>query len=535
MENISKVYRTSLTPLSFLERSALVFAEKTAVIHGDKRYNYREFSERVNRLTSALKNRGLKPGERVAFFCPNIPPMLEAHFGVLRAGAILVPINIRLSSKEVAFILNHSGASFLFVDTELAPVIEPVLNELETVKHIINIADLPDLKLLEGEEYERFLESGSPEPCPFDLKDEEGTICINYTSGTTGNPKGVMYTHRGAYLNSLGEELTSGFTEKTVYLWTLPMFHCNGWCCTWGVTGVGGTHVCVRKVEPGVIWDLIAQEGVTHFNGAPVVLTSLLNAPQCPQSLKIPITITTAGAPPSPTLIEQVRGLGAKVVHVYGLTETYGPHTVCVEQAAWANLEAQEQATLFAQQGVSYLIADPVRVVDKNMNDVPADGKTLGEVTMRGNNVMKGYYNNPEKTAESFEGGWFHSGDVGVMHPDGYIELKDRGKDVIITGGENVSSIEVEQVIDRNPAVLEVAVVGIPDKKWGETIKAFVCLKEGAQLSEQELIDFCREQIAHFKCPRVVEFTELPKTGTGKIQKFVLREKEWAGHASRIH
>ncbi|MBF0278621.1 MAG: long-chain-fatty-acid--CoA ligase [SAR324 cluster bacterium] len=535
MPTASKVYRTSLTPLSFLERSAQVFPDKTAVIHGELRYNYRQFSERVNRLTSALKKRGLQTGDRVAYFCPNIPPMLEAHFGVLQAEAILVPINIRLSSKEVAFILNHSGSRFLFVDTELASVVEPVLSELETVEHIINIKDLPNFSSLAGDNYENFLESGSPDPCPLVLEDEEATICINYTSGTTGNPKGVMYTHRGAYLNSLGEELTSGFDVNTKYLWTLPMFHCNGWCCTWGVTGVGGTHVCLRKVDPGLVWKLIDQEGITHLNGAPVVLTSLMNSPQCPESLNIPITITTAGAPPSPTLIEQVRGIGAKVVHVYGLTETYGPHTVCVEQESWAKLEAKEQATRFARQGVSYLIADPVRVVDKNMNDVPADGQTLGEVTMRGNNVMKGYYNNPQKTAEAFEGGWFHSGDVGVMHPDGYIELKDRSKDVIITGGENVSSIEVEQVIYRNPAVLEVAVVGIPDEKWGETIKAFVCLKKGAQLSEQELIDFCREQIAHFKCPRSIEFGELPKTGTGKIQKFVLREKEWSGQKSRIH
>ncbi len=535
MEDVSKVYRTSLTPLSFLERSTLVFPEKTAVIHGQKRYNYREFSERVNRLTSALKDRGLEAGERVAFFCPNIPPMLEAHFGVLQAGAILVPINIRLSSKEVAFILNHSGSTFLFVDTELAPVIEPILGKLETVKHIINIQDLPDLKTLDGEEYESFLASGSSAPCPLDLEDEEDTISINYTSGTTGNPKGVMYTHRGAYLNALGEELTCGFTSETVYLWTLPMFHCNGWCCTWGVTGMGGTHVCLRKADPGLVWKLIDKEGVTHLNGAPVVLTSLMNDPGCPQSLKIPITITTAGAPPSPTLIEQVRGIGAKVVHVYGLTETYGPHTVCVEQAGWANLEEQKQATLVARQGVAYSIADPVRVVDQNMNDVIADGQTQGEVVMRGNNVMKGYYNNPQKTAEAFKGGWFHSGDVGVMHPDGYIDLKDRSKDVIITGGENVSSIEVEQVISRNPAVLEVAVVGIPHEKWGEAIKAFVCLKDGAQITKQELIDFCRDQIAHFKCPREIEFTTLPKTGTGKIQKYVLREKEWAGRDRRIH
>lgn len=535
MEKMSQVYRTHLTPLSFLERSAQVFAEKTAVIHRDKHYTYQEFAERVNRLTSALKKRGLQAGERVAFLCPNIPPMLEAHYGVLQAGAILVPINIRLSAKEVAFILNHSGATFLFVDTEWATTLAPVLNELETIKHIINIADVGDFKSISGEAYENFLQSGNPEPCPLHLENEENTICINYTSGTTGNPKGVMYTHRGAYLNSLGEALTCGFTAETVYLWTLPMFHCNGWCCTWAVTAMGGTHICLRQVDPALIWQWIEQEGVTHFNGAPVVLTTLMNHAACPQSLKTPLTITTAGAPPSPTLIEQIRGIGAKVVHVYGLTETYGPHTVCVAQTHWQNRDAQEQATLFARQGVAYVIADPIRVVDSEMNDVAADGQTLGEVVMRGNNVMKGYYHNPEKTAAAFAGGWFHSGDVGVMHPDGYIELKDRSKDVIITGGENVSSIEVEQALYRNPAVLEVAVVGIPHEKWGETIKAFVCLKEGMQITEQALIDFCRDQIAHYKCPRVIEFTTLPKTGTGKIQKYVLREKEWAGHKKRIH
>ena len=533
MEQLPAVHHTSLTPLSFLERSGQVFAEKTAVVYGDKRYSYREFAERVNRLASALQNHGLERGDRVAFLCPNTPPMLEAHYGVLQAGAVLVPINIRLSAQEIAFILNHSGASFLFIDTELAALIAPVRHELTGVKHVINIHDVAGLQGLEGDEYENFLQSARP--APFSLvQDEDDTICINYTSGTTGSPKGVMYTHRGAYINSLGEALTCGLTAETVYLWTLPMFHCNGWCFTWAVTAMGGTHLCLRQIDPALIWKLIAQESVTHFCAAPVVLTSLLNHPHCPPSLDVPLTITTAAAPPSPTLIEKIRSVGAKVVHVYGLTETYGPHTVCVEHAHWHTKGLQEQATLLARQGVAYVIADPIRVVDAEMNDVPADGQTLGEVVMRGNNVMKGYYKNPEKTHEAFAGGWFHSGDVGVMHPDGYIELKDRSKDVIISGGENVSSIEVEQVLYRHPAVLEVAVVGIPHEKWGESIKAFVCLKAGLELTEQALIDFCRDQIAHFKCPRKIEFTELPKTSTGKIQKYVLREKEWAGHEKRI-
>ncbi len=534
MEDKSKTYRTSLTPLSFLERSARVYAEKTAVIYNEKRYSYRELSERVNRLASALKNNGLQAGDRVAFLCPNIPAMLEAHYGILQVGAILVPLNIRLSSTEIKYLLNHSGAKFLFVDTEFSSVIEPILAELETVQHIINIQDLSDGKPLKGQEYESFLASGNPEPFSFHVEDEEATISINYTSGTTGNPKGVMYTHRGAYLNALGEGFASQFNSESVYLWTLPMFHCNGWCCTWGVTALGATHVCLRKVDPEEIWKLIEQEGVTHLNGAPVVLTAMLNHADRPKKLKKSLTITTAGAPPSPTLIEQIREIGAKVVHVYGLTETYGPHTICETQNHWADLDAKEQALLFARQGVAYVIADPVRVVDEQMQDVPADGKTLGEVIMRGNNVMKGYYQNPEKTAEAFQGGWFHSGDMGVMHPDGYIELKDRSKDIIITGGENVSSIEVEQAIYRNPAVLEVAVIGVPHEKWGEAVKAFVCLKEGAQITEKELIEFCRNEIAHYKCPTTIEFTTLPKTATGKIQKFVLREKEWAGQQRKI-
>ncbi len=534
MANSLDVYRTDLTPLSFMERSATVFLKKTAVIYGKKQYSYGEFSERVNRLASALKKRGLQRGDRVAFLCPNTPPMLEAHFGVPLAGAVLVPVNIRLASNEVTHILNHCGASFLFIDTEFAGAIAPVIPELKTVKHIVNIQDLPEFELLEGGDYEEFLDSGSPEPVSYKVEEEEGTLSINYTSGTTGDPKGVMYTHRGAYLNALGESFASGFTSESVYLWTLPMFHCNGWCCTWGITAVGGTHVCLRKVEPGPIWEVIEREGVTHLNGAPVVLTAMMNFPDRPEKLKKPLTITTAAAPPSPTIIGQVRAIGARVVHVYGLTETYGPHTVCETQPHWSQLDGAELATLFARQGVAYVIADPVRVVDQDLNDVTADGKTLGEVVMRGNNVMKGYYRNPEKTAEAFKGGYFHSGDMGVMHPDGYIELKDRSKDIIITGGENVSSIEVEQALYRSPAVLEVAVIGIPHQKWGETIKAYVTLKEGANATEQELIEFCRSHIAHYKCPKVIEFSELPKTATGKIQKYVLREKEWVGHERKI-
>jgi len=530
----TKVYRTSLTPLSFIERSNIVYPEKTAVVYNQKRYTYRQFFERVNRLASALKNKGLKEGDRVAVLCPNTPPMLEAHYGVMQAGGVLVALNIRLSSNEITNLLNHSGSTFLLVDTEFTEVIRPVLAQIQTVKHFINIIDLPDFSLLEGESYENFLLTGSPEPFPLVVEDEEGTISINYTSGTTGHPKGVMYTHRGAYLNALGEGFASGFKADSVYLWTLPMFHCNGWCCTWAITAQGGTHVCLRKVEPDKIWAAINQEKVSHLSGSPVVIAGMMNHPDKPEKLGRSLTITMAGAPPPPTLIEQTQAIGAKVVHVYGLTETYGPHTKCERQPQWNGLNAGALANKFARQGVAYVMADPVRVVDENMDDVKADGQSMGEVVMRGNNVMKGYYQNPEKTEDAFKGGWFHSGDIAVMHPDGYIELKDRSKDVIITGGENVSSIEVEQAIYRNPAVLEVAVVGVPNEKWGETIKAFIDLKEGAKLTEQELIDFCRNQIAHYKCPRIVEFTTLPKTSTGKIQKYLLRDKEWEGHKRKI-
>lgn len=534
MSDDRKIYRTLLTPLRFLERSGMVYADKTAVVYNEKKYSYRDLSERVNRMAAALRDRGLKPGDRVAFLCPNTPPMLEAHFGVLLAGGILVPINIRLSSKEMEFLINHSGAAFLFADTEFAGTLAPIINQLEKIRNVVNIQDLPDFSPLAGEEYEAFLLSGSPEPWLIEVEDEEGTISINYTSGTTGNPKGVMYTHRGAYLNALGEGFASSFTSETVYLWTLPMFHCNGWCCPWGITALGATHVCLRYVDAAEIWRLINKEGVSHLNGAPIVLSAMMNHSDRPERLKKQLTITTAAAPPSPTLIEQVRAIGARVVHVYGLTETYGPYTVCETQSEWQGLSTAEQAIKFSRQGVAYVVADPVRVVDENMHDVPADGKTLGEVLMRGNNVMKGYYRDPEKTAEAFRGQWFHSGDLAVMHPDNYIELKDRSKDIIISGGENISSIEVEQAIYRNPAVLEVAVIGIPHEKWGETVKAFVSLKEGCSLNEKELIEFCRNEIARYKCPTSVEFADIPKTVTGKIQKFRLREKEWAGHERKI-
>ena len=522
-----KVYRTELTPVSFLRRSAYVFPDKPAVVHGDRRYTYRELEERVNRLASGLRAAGLEKHDRVAFLCPNIPAMLEAHFGVPAAGLVLVAINTRLNSEEIGYILGHSGARYLFVDAELESLIEPL--DLEGVT-VVRVDDTGAA----GDPYEDFLAAGSPEPVESWLEDEEEPISINYTSGTTGRPKGVMYTHRGGYLNALGEVIETTLSFDSVYLWTLPMFHCNGWCFTWAVTAVGGTHVCLRKVEPSRIWELFESEGVTHYNGAPTVQIGVVND-EGARRLERPVTVTIAGAPPSPTLLGQLKDLNFRPIHVYGLTETYGPHTVCEWHSEWSDLSNEEQARLLARQGQGYVIADLVRVVDQDMNDVPRDGEALGEVCMRGNNVMRGYFEQPDATAEAFRGGWFHSGDIAVWHPDGYIELRDRKKDIIISGGENISTIEVEQAVAKHPAVLECAVVAIPDEKWGERPKAFVTLKPGATATEEEIIEHCRSVIARFKCPAAVEFGDLPKTSTGKVQKFVLRDKEWAGQEKRIN
>ena len=527
MSEFRHVYRTELSPVSFLTRSAYVFPDKIAVVHGPRRYTYRQLEERVNRLASALRGAGLAKHDRVAFLCPNIPAMLEAHYGVPAAGGVLVAINTRLSSDEIGYILEHSGARFLFVDAELEPLVKPLpLAGIRTVR--VDDTGAP------GDPYEDFLAGGSPAPVESWLKDEEEMLAINYTSGTTGRPKGVMYSHRGAWVNALGEVLESQMSFDAKYLWTLPMFHCNGWCFTWGVTAVGGTHICLRRVEPGRIWDMIDQEGVTHYNGAPTVHIGVVNDPKA-HKLDRPVTVCVAGAPPSPTLLGRLKELGFRPVHVYGLTETYGPHTVCAWHEEWDALPLEQQSRLAARQGQGYAIFDLVRVVDANMNDVPRDAETLGEVIMRGNNAAMGYFRQQEATAEAFRGGWFHSGDIAVLHPDGYVELRDRKKDIIISGGENISTIEVEQCVARHPAVLECAVVAIPDDKWGERPKAFVTLKPGQKATEPENIEFCRQHIAHFKCPAAIEFGDLPKTSTGKVQKFVLREKEWKGREKRIN
>lgn len=525
-----------LTPISFLKRNAVVYPDKTAVIYNDKRFTYKEFNRRVNRLASALKQNGIKKNDKVAFMSPNIPAMLEAHFGVPLAGGVLVSINIRLSSKEIAYIINQSETKILFVDKEFAGVIEPVLAELKNVQLIVNIEDGVGDVTLPGTEYEKFIAEGSPEEMELPIENELDNITINYTSGTTGLPKGVMYSHRNAYLNALGACVEHGLNNKSVYLWTLPMFHCNGWCFPWAVTAAAGTHVCLRKVVPEEIYRLIEKEAATMLCAAPIVLISMSNFPGAKDvNLKAPLRVVTGGAPPAPTVIRNMESIGAEVVQVYGLTEVYGPHTVCEWQEKWDGLSFDDKAKIKARQGVAYITAVHVKVVDGEMNEVPHDGQFVGEIVMRGNNVMLGYYKQPEDTAEAFRGGWFHSGDVAVVHPDSYIEIKDRSKDVIISGGENISSVEVENVLYQHPDVLEVAVIGVPDEKWGEVPKAFVVPKPGASPTAEDIINFCRQHIARFKCPKHVQFGELPKTATGKIQKYVLRNKEWAGRDKKVN
>ena len=530
------VYRTELTPLLLLERSMRVHGPRVAATYGQRRFTWEELGTRVRRLAAALAGTGLRPGDRVAVLAPNVPAMLEAHFGVALAGGVLVAINTRLNAAEVSYILEHSGARILLVDAELA---QPLGTLPACVEHVVTIDDpefAPGVShTFDGREYESFLDV-APSTAPFRVAGEEELYSINYTSGTTGRPKGVMYTHRGAYLNALAEIVCHRLDTTSVFLWTLPMFHCNGWCFPWAVTGAGARHVLLRKVDPPLVWRLIAEEGVTHFNGAPTVLIMLINDPSAPAGrLARPLRIATGGAPPSPTLLAQWEAIGGELTHLYGLTETYGPHTTCDWHPEWDARDAEVRARLRARQGVPHLVACELRVVDADMQDVPADGATLGEVVMRGNNVMAGYFADPDATAQAFRGGWFHSGDVAVMHPDGYIELRDRQKDIIISGGENISTIEVEQAIASHPDVLEVAVIAVPDDRWGEVPKAFVTLKEGRSPAPEAIVAHCRERLAHFKCPKAVEFGPLPKTSTGKVQKFVLRERAWAGRDTRIH
>ena len=522
----AKVFRSELNPVDFLRRAAYMYADKVALVHGERRYSYRQLADRAWRLANGLRAAGLRKADRVATVLPNSPAMLDAHFGVPAAGGILVTLNHRLASPEIGYILEHSGARYLLLDGEFDDLIAPLdLSGLTVIRCLDTGAP--------GDPYEDFLAAASPAMPTSWLEHEEETISINYTSGTTGRPKGVQYTYRGAYLNALNEVIHAGLSPDAVYLWTLPMFHCNGWCFPWAVTAVAARHVTIRAVDPERVWELIDNEGVTNYNGAPTVQLMIINHPRA-HRIERPVTAMVAAAPPSPTLFARMSELNFRVVHVYGLTETYGPTTVCPEQEAWRELPLDDQARRLARQGQAYISSDLVRVVDEQMNDVPQDAQTMGEVIMRGNIVMSGYFEDEAATSKAFLGGWFHSGDLAIWHPDGNIELRDRGKDIIISGGENISSIEVEQAIAAHPAVLECAVIGIPDDDWGERPKAYVTLKQGAEAEEREIIAFCRERLAHYKCPDAIEFGPLPKTSTGKVQKFVLRERDWAGHEKRI-
>ncbi|MBV9522576.1 MAG: acyl-CoA synthetase [Alphaproteobacteria bacterium] len=518
-----------LSPLGFIERSAAVFPKRLAVIHGARRYSWAETYARCRRLASALAARGIGKGDTVALMAPNVPEAFEAHFGVPMTGAVLNALNIRLDAEAIAFTLRHGGAKVLITDREFSAVIGKALSLLEAKPFVIDIDDAlaPPGALLGTVDYERFIAAGDPDFAWSNPGDEWEAIALNYTSGTTGNPKGVVYHHRGAYLNALGNILAWNMGRHPVYLWTLPMFHCNGWCFPWTVTALAGTHVCLRRVEASAIFRALAEEGVSHLCGAPIVMNMLLNAPaEAKRPLGRTIEMMTAGAAPPAAVIQGMEEMGFHITHVYGLTETYGPVTHCAWHAEWEERPAAERAALKARQGVNYPVLEGLMVADpSSLAPVPRDGATVGEIFMRGNVVMKGYLANPAATEEAFAGGWFHTGDLGVAHPDGYIEVKDRSKDIIISGGENISTIEVESVLYRHPAVLEAAVVARPDEKWGETPCAFVALKPGATTSEAEIIAFCRQNLARFKVPRTVIFRALPKTSTGKIQKFILREE----------
>jgi fatty-acyl-CoA synthase len=533
-EPTAALHLRALDPFDFLERAAFVYPDKLAVVDGAARRTYAQFLERVRRLAAALQGMGIRNGERVAALSPNTSMLLEATFAVPLAGGVLCALNTRLAPEEIDYILPHCGASVLLYDHELDGLVQRLTAQLPHVR----VAPAEERGSNAGtRDYEAVLAAADPTALQPRGGAEDDTISVNYTSGTTGKPKGVMYTFRGAYLNALAEAFHANLRPESVYLWTLPMFHCNGWCFPWAVTAAGATHVCLRKVDAVGINHGVHDEGATHFCAAPTVLIGLVNHPDT-TAFPHRVVVTTAGAPPAPATIAQVEALGAELHHVYGLTETYGPITECAwHSPQWDGVSATERARLRSRQGVPMVTlgAGDVRVVDPELNDVPADGTTHGEIVMRGNNVMKGYFADPEATARAFAGGWFHSGDIAVRHADGYIEIVDRAKDVIISGGENISTQQVEKVLLEHDAVLECAVVAIPDEKWGEVPKAFVTFKPGRSAGQDELRLFMRERIAAFKVPKAFEFCELPKTSTGKIQKYVLREREWKGRDKRVN
>ena len=518
-----------LTPLSFLERTAFVFPTRPSIVYGRLRWTWSETRDRCHRLASALAAKGVGKGDTVSMMAPNTPAAVEAAFGVPMTGGVLNMLNTRLDAATIAFILDHGEAKVLLTDTEFAPVIREALSLAKANPVVIDIADPegPGGDLLGEMEYEVFLAGGDPAFVPVMPGDEWDAIALNYTSGTTGDPKGVVYHHRGAYLNAMGNVMVWGLKSHPTYLWTLPLFHCNGWCFPWTITMLGGTHVCLRRVAAGPIYEAIADHGVTHLCGAPIVMSMLVNAaPEEERDFPQSVEMMTAASPPPAAVIAGLEAKGIRVTHVYGLTEVYGPAVVCEWHQEWNGLPADEQAVLKSRQGVRYPVMDGLMVADPDtLAPTPADGETMGEVFMRGNIVMKGYLKNPSGTEKAFAGGWFHTGDLGVMHDNGYIELKDRSKDIIISGGENISTIEVEGVLYSHPAVLEAAVVARPDDKWGETPCAFITLKPGTEASEADIIAFCRDNMANFKAPKTVIFGELPKTSTGKVQKFILRDR----------
>ena len=525
----------ALTPLTLIEWAAYTYPDVLAVVHGTQRYTWSETYARCRRLASALVSRGIGAGDTVAAMLPNIPAMYEMHFGVAMTGAVLNTLNTRLDADAVAFMLNHGEAKVLVTDREFSATIEQALGKVAHRPLVIDVDD-PEFsggKALGGIDYERFLREGDPEFARTTVADEWDAISLNYTSGTTGNPKGVVYHHRGAYLNAVCNALVWNMPRHAVYLWTLPMFHCNGWCFPWTLAAVAGTNVCLRRIDAAHIFDKIRTHRVTHYCGAPIVHNLLINAPaELRKGIDHGVNCLVAGAAPPAAVIEGMERMGFKLTHVYGLTETYGPAAVCSKHDAWESMPVSDRAERNGRQGVRYPLEEGMTVMDPaTMQPVPADGETMGEIMFRGNITMKGYLKNEKATAEAFAGGWFHSGDLAVMQPDGYVKIKDRSKDIIISGGENISSLEVEDALYRHPAVMAAAVVAKPDAKWGEVPCAFVELKEGASADEAEIIAFCRERMAHFKAPKRVIFGPLPKTSTGKIQKFILRQQAQSARA----